>query len=94
VKKVSKAAKKLNEHPEDADRFEPRQLFQQTLSDVRVTSLDGRVTSSDGDPALLDGAIIFAQQNGEGGSGDNNNSSKKLSDVVRRPSNDWQFVKK
>ncbi len=87
MKKVSKAAKKLNEHPEDADRFEPRQLFQQTLSDVRVTS-------SDGDPALLDGAIIFAQQNGEGGSGDNNNSSKKLSDVVRRPSNDWQSVKK
>ncbi len=88
MKKVSKAAKKLNEHPDDADRFEPRQLFQQTLSDVRVTSPDG-------DPALLDGAIIFAQQNGEGGSGDNNNSSKKLSDVVRRPSNDdWQFVKK
>jgi hypothetical protein len=52
------------------------------------------VTSLDGDPALLDGAIIFAQQNGEGGSGDNNNSSKKLSDVVRRPLNDWQSVKK
>jgi hypothetical protein len=92
VKKVSKAAKKLNEHPDDAYRFEPRQLFQQTVG--RVTSSDVRVTSSDGDPALLDGAIIFAQQNGEGGSGDNNNSSKKLSDVVRRPSNDWQSVKK